>query len=160
MTYRDDREALRALVDELTKERDALRADLMSTKADLREATADTLEAQRDARDERVRSMGRRALGATKMVGAGAFGLSLAVGLVVACVRSCESELPSDAHGVVTDRYHHAAYTSVTCSGRPAHCVSTYHPESWSVRVAHDGHERVDSVTESEWSQIEEGDRR
>lgn len=158
MTYRDDRESLVASLTAITKERDDARRDAVTMREKLDDALAEIALARASRRGERVRDVGRL-LG---VVSGGGFAVALAVGLVMAGVRSCESELPDHVHGVVTDRYHHDAYTTVQCTGtgRSQTCVPVYHPERWEVRVAHDGHERLDDVTEAEYDRITVGSER
>lgn len=155
MTYRDDRESLMASLQAMARERDDARRDADKARERADQALAEVALATSARRGERVRDVGRL-LG---VVSGGGFAVALAAGLVMAGVRSCEAELPDGVSGVVTDRYHHDAYTSVQCTtvGRIQTCVPVHHPERWEVRVAHDGHERVDAVTEAEWERAEIG---
>lgn len=79
-----------------------------------------------------------------------------------ACVETIQAPLAEDTPGVVTDRYHHEAYVTQTCvnTGRTVTCTPIYHPERWELRVAHDGHERLDLVTEEVWNATAVGDVR
>lgn len=158
MTYRDDRESLLASIQAMAKERDDARRDAERSRDRADQALAEVALAAAARRGERVRDVGRL----LSVVGGGGFAVALGISVVVACVRSCEAELPDYVHGVVTDRYHHDAYTTVQCTGngRTQTCVPVYHPETWTVRVAHDGHERVDDVSEYEWNRISVGDER
>lgn len=148
MTYRDDRESLAASLAETASERDEAQKALQALR--------------KETRWIRVRDDARAVGRAVAFVGAAAFGIAFAIGLIGAIVRSCEAALPSDVHGIVTDRYHHDAYITQQCTtvGRSMTCTPVYHPERWEVRVAHDGHERLDEVSESEWNSIAPGDER
>lgn len=90
------------------------------------------------------------------------FAIALALGLTIECAREVGTELPRNVRGIVTDKYHYDAYTSESCVtiNKVLTCTPQYHPERWEVRVAHDGHDRVDGVTEAEFVNIDEGDWR
>jgi hypothetical protein len=158
MTYRDDRESLMASLMAITKERDEARRDASTARERLDGAMAEIALARSSRRGERVRDVGR-VLG---IVGGGGFAVALGIGLVVAGVRSCEARLPDYVRGVVTDRYHYDEYTTQQCTttGTVTTCTPINHPERWEVRVAHDGHERLDDVTEEEYDRTTIGSER
>lgn len=155
MSYRDETESLRAQVKTLAQERADLIRELgdMEGRAEKAESATSALKVR-----NRVESLAPMGVGLTAV----SFAAFLAIGLVVMGIRSCEAELPASAHGIVTDTYHHEAYTTTECRpvGKIVVCTPVYHPETWRVRVAHDGHERVDSVTEAEYMAISVGDPR
>lgn len=84
----------------------------------------------------------------------------------VAGIRGCfgllAAELPRDVPGVVTDRYHHEAFWTQNCApvGTTVTCTPVFHPARWTLRVAHDGHERLDEVDETTWHRTAVGDVR
>ena len=158
MSYREkSREVLEREVAVLKATVDRMAVEL-STEVAKRMAEAQRAdELERRAGRTRVRGIAGWLL---SYVGAGAFGVACAFGLLALGVRSCEEALPAEAGGVVTDRYHRPAYTTTQCTtvGMNTTCVPIIHPESWSIRVAHDGHERVDSVSEEYWERVAVGD--
>lgn len=150
MTYRDETETLRSANRALEQSNALLRNQLAEAIAESRDITN---LANSAARAQKVAAGTATAM---RWTGA-AFGASLAVAAVFGIVRSCEAALPADATGVVTDRYHHHAYTTTSCTGNPPHCTTVAHPERWSLRIARDGHDREADVPEEQWSHTQLG---
>jgi hypothetical protein len=69
--------------------------------------------------------------------------------------RGCNgvAEAADNATGVITDRYHYEERTYTTCSGsgRSRTCTTHVIPEHWTVRVAHDAHEREVRLNHEDW---------
>lgn len=98
---------------------------------------------------------------------AGFFSAALmAVFFLAACfssLRGCvgPGEAEENATGVITDRYHYQTRTYTTCSGgggrTPRVCTTHVIPEHWTVRVAHDAHEREVRLSHEDWDMTQVG---
>lgn len=160
MTYRDDEAA------SLRREIEDVRSELGRAVAE-RLAAVSLISAERDEAKAAVARLSKRDRLADVLVGGAkataVVGLFVLVFVLVTWALATGGYHPPLAAGVVTDRYDDPAYTtpgytSTVCTGTAPHrsCIPIYHPpvhhpEVWSIRIAHDGRDRVVEMSEDAW---------
>lgn len=147
---RDEMGELRRELDRANGSLRELEQELSSTQARLKASREDVEELR-----GRLHARGWRS---TKPILATGIATAIVMALAMLLFESCRYDDTVIPAGVVTDRYHHPAWVQLVCTGgKTPSCHTVHHPERWSIRIAHDGHERVVGVHESQWDRVTMG---
>jgi hypothetical protein len=80
------------------------------------------------------------------------------VGLIGFGIFAAVAHVNGIHEGNVSEKTHHAAYTSVMCTGVKVHvCHPVFHPESWGVVISKEDKTNSFSLSHDQWDSVRKG---